>query len=407
MPQHRRKVRSQSRGRWSVNLKVSVTTEGPNNGLIIQQGLIPQSSYGNISLPDFNSLPTYSFNPTQPNIEMLPSTSVDNLNTSIQSLNSPKPRSVSEEPLHIQTSPSPVIVNNHPVQVQNNKSTTLTTVEVFRAPIDEEVQFYKLPPEPVSITGQPQYIRAHGPAYETWNHVRTETLIDDPAPIIVSKSVQWKNDLEERLTVSSYDSYNDDLGSVTREEIEYNDTPPKVYGLNKRSDPYGKQSISSDYNYPLPEPSPIHYHVSSPTASSAYTENRSQSPMVAHILRQQKIIQTESTPINGRKVNGNERILETNGYREGDLQIKPLTIDVDGKYLQNNKNNLSLDNQFFVSPSSSIKSGKPLVPRGRSPSILKNGSSRTNRSRSPSWEEYNRSDLYKTKDVLGNVIDLV
>uniref|UniRef100_A0A0K0DXI1 Uncharacterized protein n=1 Tax=Strongyloides stercoralis TaxID=6248 RepID=A0A0K0DXI1_STRER len=407
MHHHRRRSRSHSKGRWSVNLKVSVTTEGQNNGLIIQQGVIPTSSYGSISQPDFNSLPTYSFNPSPLSVEMLPSSSVENLKTPTPSLNSIKSKSKIDEPLHIQT--SPVVLSNNPVQVQNNKSTTLTTVEIFRAPIDEEVQFYKLPPEPISITGQSQYVRAHGPSYETWNQVRTETLINDPPPIITSKSVQWKNDLEERLTVSSYSSYNDDAISLTKEEIEYNDTPPKVYGLNKQYlETFTNQSNSNDKNSPYSDSSSIQqYRVSSPSTSQNFSENRSQSPMFAHILRQQKIIKTESTPLNEEKNNSNEELLTINDYREGDLQIKPLIIDIGEKSLHNNKNIQSIENSFLYSPSYHIKHGKSISPRGRSPSILKNGSFKKNRSRSPSWEEHRKSDLYKTKDVLGNVIDLV
>uniref|UniRef100_A0A0N4Z1Q9 ZM domain-containing protein n=1 Tax=Parastrongyloides trichosuri TaxID=131310 RepID=A0A0N4Z1Q9_PARTI len=366
MPHHKRRVRSQSRGRWSVNMKVSVTTEGPNNGLIIQQGIIPQSSMQS----DFNTLPTYSFSPTPAPIELPPSSSFENLKTSTPS---PRVRSRMDEPLHIQTNPS--FIQEQPAQIHNNKSTTLTTVEIFRAPIDEDVQFYKLPPEPISITGQPQYVRAHGPNYETWNQIRTETLIDDPAPehiinISSNKSVQWKSDLEERLTVSSYSSYTDD---TYKDDLDFNE-PPKVYGLKK-------QNSGTLINH---ETSPLPYRVSSPSNASNYTENRSQSPMVAHILRQQKVITTESTPINDETSSSNGRMSRFDGYREGDLRIKPLVIET------------------VNSPSYNDRKRE-----GRSPSILKNGPSSKNRCRSPSWEEHRKSDLYKTKDVLGNVIDLV
>ncbi|CEF67741.1 Hypothetical protein SRAE_2000240200 [Strongyloides ratti] len=404
---HRRRVKSHSRGRWSVNLKVSVTTEGQNNGLIIQQGIVPASSYNYISQPDFNSLPTYSFNPSPLPVEMLPSSSMENLKTPTPSLSSLNSKNKIEEPLNMQT--SPVVLSNNPVQIQNNKTTTLTTVEIFRAPVDEEVQFYKLPPEPVSITGQSQYVRAHGPQYETWNQIRTETLINDPPPIIASKSVQWKNDLEERLTVSSYSSYTDDTLSLTKEEIEYNDTPPKVYGLNKQySDTFTNQSNSNGKVSPYSDSSSIQqYRVSSPSTSQIFNENRSQSPMFAHILRQQKIIKTESIPIDGAKVNGNEDMITINDYREGDLQIRPLSIDTDDGTSHWDKNLHSIESSSNFSPSYNNKNGKLISPRGRSPSILKNGSSKVRRSRSPSWEEHRKSDLYKTKDVLGNVIDLV
>uniref|UniRef100_A0AC35TJ14 Homeobox protein 2-like n=1 Tax=Rhabditophanes sp. KR3021 TaxID=114890 RepID=A0AC35TJ14_9BILA len=209
------------------------------------------------------------------------------------------------------------------------------------------------------------FIRAHGPQYETWNQVRTETLLDDPAVYNkedkynspAAKSVQWKPDLEERLTVSSWSSYSEDQESLYRNDSTYNEHPPRVYGLPKETfNPLPTQSPTNQQTYQQPPPnitpyqptfikqpsSSIYsdskkpYHVTSPTSSyqtdaTRRSLDRSQSPGIA-ILRQQKIITTQSVPEPQYKVDENMgRISRLDGYKHGDLRIRPLSIETESR----------------------------------------------------------------------------
>ncbi|CAB3407994.1 unnamed protein product [Caenorhabditis bovis] len=92
----------------------------------------------------------------------------------------------------------------------NDAVTTTTTVEVFRAPLDE-TPIVSLPPPPYG--GQPLLIRTHGPSYERWGNTRTQTtLADEPLHSnSTSKGVQWKETLVENRRYLNGDNDYDEI----------------------------------------------------------------------------------------------------------------------------------------------------------------------------------------------------
>ncbi|CAJ0944504.1 unnamed protein product, partial [Mesorhabditis belari] len=85
--------------------------------------------------------------------------------------------------------------------VLNDQITTTTTVEVFRTPIDLENPEKIILPPPPGIDERAHLVRGNGPNYERWTAARTETLINDAAPMEARRGVQWLNNENENYPV--------------------------------------------------------------------------------------------------------------------------------------------------------------------------------------------------------------